>query len=307
MSNVEILASPKLEHHKTRFGALAHQHVLEELFHRKQLMPALLSWLQELSQHLKQQHGTSLEELFKSPPDGLQAIPEEMGFQFLAQLAIHKRATMETLVGILRHHYVGAKEANPSQACARDILRLHTFGTCYWDSVRTLFIVRWDTPARLQHEIDCYQFPLPLIIVPRTLHKNTDSGYLTIKTSVLLKDNYHPQDICLDHLNTMNRIPLTINWDVVNHIQNQWKNLDKPKEGENENDWEKRKKAFNKYDTNAHLVMSFVLKHDNRFYLNHNYDKRGRTYCQGYYVNYQGPAWNKAVIELSDQEIIHDL
>ena len=41
-------------------------------------------------------------------------------------------------------------------------------------------------------------------------------------------------------------------------------------------------------------------------YLTHKYDKRGRVYCQGYYISYQGTDWNKAVIELSNKEIVSD-
>jgi len=38
--------------------------------------------------------------------------------------------------------------------------------------------------------------------------------------------------------------------------------------------------------------------------MTHRYDKRGRVYCMGYHVNYQGTPWNKAVIELADKEMI---
>jgi DNA-directed RNA polymerase len=40
----------------------------------------------------------------------------------------------------------------------------------------------------------------------------------------------------------------------------------------------------------------------NRFWLTHKYDKRGRTYCQGYHVSYQGNDYNKACIEFADGE-----
>ena len=42
----------------------------------------------------------------------------------------------------------------------------------------------------------------------------------------------------------------------------------------------------------------------NHFYLTHRYDKRGRTYAQGYYINPQGNEWNKAVLEFADKEIV---
>jgi DNA-directed RNA polymerase len=47
-----------------------------------------------------------------------------------------------------------------------------------------------------------------------------------------------------------------------------------------------------------------MVEMGNRFYLTHRYDKRGRTYAQGYHVNTQGNCWNKAVIELADEEVV---
>jgi DNA-directed RNA polymerase len=51
-------------------------------------------------------------------------------------------------------------------------------------------------------------------------------------------------------------------------------------------------------------VIGILEGFSNEFYLTHRYDKRGRVYCQGYHVTYQGTPWNKAVLELADKEII---
>lgn len=87
-------------------------------------------------------------------------------------------------------------------------------------------------------------------------------------------------------------------------VKNKWKNLDKPKSGETREDFEKRRKAFLKYDKVAKDVIGLLIQEGNEFYLTHKYDKRGRVYCQGYHVTYQGAAWNKAVIEFADKELI---
>jgi DNA-directed RNA polymerase len=50
--------------------------------------------------------------------------------------------------------------------------------------------------------------------------------------------------------------------------------------------------------------MEHLAVADDRFYLTNKYDKRGRTYSQGYHVNPQGADWNKGVIELADKELI---
>jgi DNA-directed RNA polymerase len=87
-------------------------------------------------------------------------------------------------------------------------------------------------------------------------------------------------------------------------IKNEWKGLDKPKEDEDYKEYQKRVKQFEKYDRTAKDVMTHLEIADNEFYLTHKYDKRGRIYCQGYHVNYQGTPWNKAVIQFANEEIV---
>ena len=110
--------------------------------------------------------------------------------------------------------------------------------------------------------------------------------------------------MCLDHINRMNRLKLTINQDVVTLVKNQWRNLDKAKDGETREDFEKRKRAFEKYDRTSRDVIKLIQQEGEHFHLTHKYDKRGRTYCQGYHVSYQAAPWNKAVIEFADKELI---
>ena len=127
---------------------------------------------------------------------------------------------------------------------------------------------------------------------------------LTSGGSIILRNNHHNDDVCLDHINRVNKIRFVINTDTATMVKNKWRNLDKPKEGETKEDFEKRKKAFEKYDRTAKDVISLLVKEGNEFHLTHKYDKRGRIYCQGYHVSYQAAPWNKAVIEFADQEII---
>jgi DNA-directed RNA polymerase len=87
-------------------------------------------------------------------------------------------------------------------------------------------------------------------------------------------------------------------------VQNKWKNLDKPKEDESVTDYQKRVKAFEKFDRASRDVMKLLLSEGNELYLTHKVDKRGRTYCQGYQVNYQGTPWCKATVEFHKKELI---
>ena len=51
-------------------------------------------------------------------------------------------------------------------------------------------------------------------------------------------------------------------------------------------------------------VFAMLINEGNRFYLTHKYDKRGRTYCQGYHVSYQGNTYRKAILQLADKELV---
>src|SRR5690606_38220392 len=116
---------------------------------------------------------------------------------------------------------------------------------------------------------DRYQYPLPMIVEPRELGNNTDTGYFTSRNSVILKNNHHEEDVCLDHLNHMNKIKLTLNNEVSSFIENSWRNLDKPKNGEDRKDFERRKRAFEKYDRTARDVMAHLEIAGSEFYLTH--------------------------------------
>jgi DNA-directed RNA polymerase len=173
-----------------------------------------------------------------------------------------------------------------------------------WSSSKKEFIVMWDISKDVQEDLDRYQYPLPMVVEPRVLRTNKDTGYYTSHNSVILKHNHHEEDVCLDHLNNLNRTKFRINQDVATTIKNRWRHLDKPKQDEEPHEFQKRVKAFEKYDRTAADVLNHLgLSNEGEFWLTHKYDKRGRTYCQGYHVNYQAACWNKAVVEFAGQEI----
>lgn len=258
---------------------------MEKLFHKNQLVPRIKGEFKNADLPFRDvmiKHG----------------LDPEFGFDLLVQMALHKRAALPILVGILRKHFKGDCQATTDAlliACQIDLVD--------WNPTTKQFIVKYDITADVQADLDRYQFPLPMVVEPRELKTNHDTGYYTSRNSVILKDNHHDKDVCLDHLNSVNKIKLTLNNDVAAFIENSWRNLDKPKPGEEQRDFEKRKKAFEKYDRTARDVMAHLEIAGGEFYLTHKYDKRGRVYCQGYHVNYQGNTWNKAVIEFANKEI----
>lgn len=249
-----------------------------------------------------------------------QLIKEEInvdfGLDLLAQMSIHKRAPLEALIGLLKKHF--SETNNPVQACAdalldaakKDLVDIDQ--TVIQIDAETgkhrpimMFVIRYDISADVQQDIDLYQYPLPMIQEPELLTNNMQTGYVTIRNSVILRNNHTEDDVCLDHLNRVNQTPLALNADTVAFVNNRWKNLDKAKEGEPYEDFLKRKKAFQKYDRTSRDVIAALMAQSDRFWLTHKYDKRGRVYCQGYHVHYQGNDWNKAVVEFADQEVLN--
>ena len=101
----------------------------------------------------------------------------------------------------------------------------------------------------------------------------------------------------------MNKTRFRINQDVATTIKNRWRNLDKPKPDEEIEEYKKRVRAFEKYDRTAHDVMQHLglLPRVSSTSPTNTTNAAGPI-CQGYVVNYQATAWNKAVIELANQE-----
>lgn len=233
-------------------------------------------------------------------------IPLNFAINLLSQMVLHKRASVSILVGILYKHF--DEEENPFQACADMLLKSAEESLVDFDTLSEVFILRYDVSSDVYEDLDRYQYPLPMLIEPKEVKTNSDDGYYTSrKQSLLLKNNHHEDDINLDHINNVNNTPLSINVDIVNLIKNRWKNLDKQKPSETPQDFQKRVKAFEKYNKSSHDVIRSLLMYDNKFYLTHKYDKRGRCYAQGYHVNTQGNPWNKSVIEFFNKEITNKI
>lgn len=259
---------------------------LEELYDKHQLMP-------RVRKYFKDKRDIPFLEFMRKL-----GIPEDFGWDMLAQIAVHKRCDVPTMVSCLRRHCETAQEvADILERAVRANFLMFQDGT---------FIVAYEIPPDLQRELDMFQYPLPMVVEPRELVDNLSTGYLRGKGSVILRDNHHDRDVCLDHLNRMNKVALSLNVDVARSIQNKWRGLDKKKEDETWDDFQQRQKAFDKYCKVADHVIDIMVNAGNSFYLTYKYDKRGRSYPQGHHINPQGTDWNKAVIELSDKEQIEE-
>lgn len=269
-------------------GLINRQIELEELYAKNQLIPRIKREFE-----MAVDEGVDFAAKFHEI-----GVDEAFGFAVLVQMALHKRTDLPILVGTVRHFYETAQEV------ADNLLIMATHDLIDWDPNAQKFIVRFTISDDVQQEIDRYQFPLPMLVRPKELKTNKDSGYLTFKSSVILKDNHTDDDICLDHLNRMNSVRMTLDLDTAMMVKNKWRYLDKVKPGETKVDYDKRVKAFNKYDKDSKRVMELIDAEGEGFYLTHKFDKRGRTYSSGHHINYQGTPWNKAVIQFHHKEII---
>ena len=230
-------------------------------------------------------------------------VTNEATLAVMSAIALHKKTNVVTMLGILGNgHFKGDfnKASTFLEQCVDD-------GVINYDASTDNFTVRFPVDQATEELARQYQYLPPMIVPPQELRDNKDSGYLTRGAdSLILNDNHHEGDICLDHLNKLNRVKLTANIQVVKKIRNSWKGLDKQKADETFQDYQDRIKAFERYEKHSFNVIALMEAMGNEFYLTHKPDKRGRTYCQGYHINYQGNSWNKAIVELAHKETLDD-
>lgn len=294
----------------------ANQIELEQLYAKSQLLPALREdFHTQFNGELIEVTRLALRFALENPSDDPSETTTGFSVAFLvdlmAHVAIRKRAPIEVFVGLLARHFEEA--ADSYQTCADAIVCAASYDVVTLldrelpgNGGAVLEIVMLHEPTlETQTRIEQFQYPLPMIEPPCKIVHNRQTGYRTqpLQGSLILKSgNHHDDDICLDHLNRVNAFNLAINQDVVAFIQNSWKNLGQRKPDETWLDFQKRQKAFQKYDRSSRDVIVALTIQPQGFWLTHKYDKRGRTYAQGYHVNYQGNDWNKSVVCLRDAE-----
>lgn len=123
-------------------------------------------------------------------------------------------------------------------------------------------------------------------------HQPESHAYIA-ETNQILGNRFkqHDKDTCLSHINTMNAVPLALEWRVINELQ------DKPKKEEIEDE-----EAWQDFVRRSQATYQNIGT--DTFYLKHHYDTRGRTYSQGYYINPQGSSYKKAIVQLAKRELI---
>jgi hypothetical protein len=233
--------------------------------------------------------------------------PINFAVDLLSQIYLHKRAKIQVLVGLLYKHI--GKSNEDLQTCADLILRAAEIDLIDFSELTQQFIIKIDISDDVKDELSMYQYPLPLLVEPKPITNNNQSGYYTSNGSVMLNNTFvsnpDEKDYCLDHLNRLNKTKLTINADTVRHVQNTFDSLKAKKDGETKEEYAQRLSVFEKFKTTTDdVINSIYLRNENSLWFTHKFDKRGRTYCMGHHLTYQGYAFQKSIIEFFDKEVI---
>jgi len=165
------------------------------------------------------------------------------------------------------------------------------------DAQASLMVVsRITLSDELMEFIENSRYLPPMVCVPLGLEDNFSSGYLTHKDGLVLgKGNNHSGDLCLDVLNTMNQVALSLNTQFLSKVEEEPTfDLIEPEQIEQ---WG----VFKRQSYAAYRLMAGA---GNKFFLTHKVDMRGRIYSQGYFINTEGVAFKKASVELHHKELV---
>lgn len=213
--------------------------------------------------------------------------PEELEYsialELLAYMLFYKRTSPAVLVGLLWNRF---KNTELVLEVLDKLIQLDLLD--YNTQLKQVITVYSLNPEEMEH-FSKMMYPKPLVVKPEKLLRNSDTGYwYNSKGCVILRSHFMKEDVNLDHLNRVNSIPLRINKEVLENRENKPKKI-LPTVQDREN--------WNRFTRQQREIAEEYSDKD--FYLTHKYDKRGRVYCQGYHLTYQGNDFSNALIEFS--------
>jgi hypothetical protein len=144
--------------------------------------------------------------------------------------------------------------------------------------------------------IENSQYLPPMVCEPLELTHNYSSGYLTHNDSLILgQGNHHDGDLCLDVLNTMNKVALKLDLQFLCKVE---------EEPTFELDTQEKIDNWLRFKRQSYHFYSLMQQQGNQLWLTHKVDKRGRMYACGYHINTQGASFKKAMLEFANEEIV---
>ena len=159
----------------------------------------------------------------------------------------------------------------------------------------------------------------PMVCEPLELLNNYTSGYLTHNDSLILgSGNHHDGDICLDVLNTINKVQLkldtqflsTVEEDPTKEFTLEWAHKKANEKGKSITDATakinvaKAIEHWHGFKVQGYAFYTLMAQQGNRIHFTHKVDKRGRIYAMGYHITTQGTAFKKASVELMHEELL---
>lgn len=256
---------------------------LEHLFNKFQLMKILRSEFETIVE----------------PSVAEQGLEPAMVTEALAQIYLHRQASPETMVGILSPKY------GEAQVVADKLLKIVELDYIDFNTDLDRFTVKYELSDDVKEMLDRFQFPLPMVVSPLPVKDNFDTGYLTMRSSLVLNgsDYFNDVDICLDHINRANSVALEMDFDVIRSNEGRFV---KPVRavGEDFDEYRKRVKQAEQFYNTSIVVMEQISDLSDEVFLTHKYDRRGRIYASGYHVNTQGDDYRKAVLILANKETL---
>ena len=187
-----------------------------------------------------------------------------------------------------------------------------------------MLVSRLPLPEELIKFIEQSEYLPPMVCVPLELTHNFSSGYLSHTDSVILSRggnaNHHKGNVCLDVLNKVNQVALTLDVDFLRTVEEE-STIDDPAnveklrmsvtkdgrlrtEDEVQETLRQQHVNWNNFKSKSAQIYMLMYETGNQFYLTHKVDKRGRIYAQGYHINTQGSSYKKASIELAKKEVV---
>ena len=142
------------------------------------------------------------------------------------------------------------------------------------------------TEYELGDDIPMLDKHVPKFVKPGLLQSNSILGN---------RFKQHTANTCNDHINRMNSVRLSLDTRLLST------NLEQPSTTIDSVDEQVQWDTFKRHSGEMY---NRTIAHGNTFYLKHAYDTRGRCYCEGYYINYQGSSFKKAIVQLADKEVV---